>query len=138
MISIRTLLLFVVVFCGPAQTAYTAPFELVGGYIDADIFCGCDSIGHQLLGSDFEIGGHGSDTDWYSGFEPQVVSPGIPEDLSATLSIYSAPWPYLANTDPIMTTAAIHAPEFLRSQMLITKTFNWPDVGSVISRGISN
>ena len=138
MIRIRTLLLFVLVFAGSAQTADSAPFELDGGYIEAAMFCGCDSIGRQLLRSDFEIGGHGRDTDWYSGFEHQFVTPGIPEELSATLSIYSAPWPHLANPDPIMTAATIRASEFLRSQEFITEAFNWSEVDSAISRGISN
>ena len=120
--SIRTLLLSVLVFFGPAQTAYTAPFEMVSGYLQADMLCGCDSIGYQLLGSDFEVGGHGPNTDWYNSFEHQVVSPNIPTSLDATLPIYAA--------DPIITNATINGIEYLYPNVLITGMLTFSGVGS--------
>jgi hypothetical protein len=120
--SIRTLLLSILVFLGPAQTAYTAPFEVVGGYLQADMLCGCDSIGYQLLGSDFEVGGHGPNADWYNGFEHQVVSPNIPTSLGATLPVHAA--------DPIITNATINRIEYLYPNVLITGMLTFSGVGS--------
>jgi hypothetical protein len=86
------------------------------------MLCGCDSIGYQLLGLDFEVRGHGPNTEWYEGFEHQVVSPNIPTSLGATLPIYAA--------DPIITNATIQGIEYLYPNVVITGMLTFSGGGS--------